>query len=209
MVTAGVWRHAGLKTEKLDPEAWQTPDLKKHFITVCTCGSECVLWAWIWSRARWQQPLRTWPPQLTLLMHLMVIIDRRNGGEGRENTSETGRNRGAVRGSVTWAEVHVSLQKHSNSNVLLREVTDILRYVNMTGNAYWLDCSGLHTLSTRLSRAGTKKAHTGDRRILNVPPWLSWYWKNSWSIHWGRSFPFRLWVFNRRLSSDLMSNYKE
>lgn len=43
-------------------------------------GLSVHLWAWIWSRARWQQPLRTWPPQSTLLMHLMVIIDRRNGG---------------------------------------------------------------------------------------------------------------------------------
>lgn len=57
--------------------------------------------------------------------------------------------------------------------VLLREVTDIQRYVNITGSVHWSDQT--HTLSVHKwthTKAHTH-THTGFCGILNVPPCFS------------------------------------
>lgn len=145
------------------------------------------MWVWIWSRARRQQALRTWLPQSTLLMHLMVMTDSRRGGGGRKSGRETERNRGAVRGSVTWVEVHVSLQKHSAWVFLLRKVTDIRRYVNIMGSVLWLDRSGSHTLNTLLSHTGTQRHTQEIAGFSNTPQCFSSSWNNSGPVHFGWS----------------------
>lgn len=153
---------------------------------MCVCGVLSVhVWVWIWSSVRPQRALRTWLPQSTLLMHLMVMTDRRNGGaervEGRRRETEE-------QWEGVWPELRFTF--HCENTLLERSSERSDRYSEVCQHRG--KCTLVRPLRiTHIKHSsftnGHTKAHTGDCRILNMPPCFSSSWNNSRPVHLGSS----------------------
>lgn len=77
-----------------------------------------------------------------------------------------------------------------NLRVFLRKLTDIQRYVNMTGSVHWLDESGLHTLNTLGSCKHKQRRLQKCLQTFREAPCFSSSWNNKLECSFGRYFLF-------------------
>lgn len=138
----------------------------------------------IWSSVRPQWALRTWLPQSTLLMHLMVMSDSRNRGvervEGRWRETE-------VQWEGVWPELRFTFHCKNTPLESSSERSDRYSEVCQHCEKYTLVRPLRITHIKHSFRNGHTKAHTGDCRILNMPPCFSSSWNNSRPVQLGSS----------------------
>ena len=153
---------------------------KETFYHVCICRSGFAL------MVRWQWALRTWVPQSTLSMHFKVIIVSRNKmvetGDGRRAETEE-------QWEGVWPEPSFTFHCKNNPLECSSERSD--RYSEVC--QHYGKCTLVRLLRIthiKLSSFahGHTRVHTGDCRMLNMPPCFGSSWNNSRPVHVGRSF---------------------